>query len=401
MTVADALILTFPRSSSLDVWERLGRLPREAHLLRGLADHYKKVVLVSRNGGSLDAIRAAAGSPQADQIELVSFGEEDPLVGPRASMADRVLARLRDAKSAVVQTYELGDAGIAESLAGQLRRSGLATALVARGGFLPSRVLSYRYGPHSAQAVEAGLQERGICTSAQLVVGGSGPMLDDICWRFGVNPDRTRLVRNFVPADVEPVATTERDADMIFSWGELAISSRYDVVIDAVRALPADMKSKVRLVLAGDGPARPDLEQQAADAEIQAEFLGEIGYEEFVERSLKCAIYVHAAVHNPEPLGVLEAMANGAAVVVADTPGADELIENGVTGVRVPGTADSMTYAIAGMLPDEDWRSMIGQCAAQRVRSRCSIETVLAGLIAAHRDALAETKAQGSQLMAG
>jgi len=40
-------------------------------------------------------------------------------------------------------------------------------------------------------------------------------------------------------------------------------------------------------------------------------------------------------------------------------------------------------------------------CAAQRVRSRCGIESVLAGLIAAHRDAIDELDAQRSLGEAG
>jgi len=321
MRITDALILSVPRSSSIESWQRMGRLDREAHFLRGLARHYGKIVLASRAGGELEALRAAVGPEHGRQIELATMAEHDPMTGERSSLGERVLARIEGAQTALVQTYELGDHGVAESLASQLRHSGVRTALVARGGFLPSRILAYRYGPHSAQAVEAGLQEQGICAAAQLVVGSSAPMLDDLCWRLGINPARTRLVRNFVPITGEPAGIAIRGRRHIFSWGELAISSRYDIVLEAVARMPEPLRSEIRVEIAGDGPERERLVELADTLGVFAEFPGEMPYGEFVDRCRACAVYVHAAVHNPQPLGVLEAMSNGAPVVVTDTPG--------------------------------------------------------------------------------
>lgn len=389
MSIADAFILMLPRGSSLDGWARVGRLGREAHLLRGLSGQYSRTVLVTRGGGDLETLRRAVGPGCAERHELIAL-EGGPVGASAPGDLEAALAsRLGGARTAVVQTSELADAALATGLVGALGSLGIGAALLARGGCVPSRIVAWRHGPHSARAAEAGSDEQRLCEASSMVVGSSTPMLDDLCWRFGIDPGRTRMVRDFVPAEAEPVGAAERDPELVFSWGALEPTSRFETVIEAVGELPEPTRASLTLEIAGEGSQRGRLLALAERLGVRLELPGEIGYEAFLERCRRCAVYAHAAVHNPEPIGVLEAMSCGAPVVAADVPGGDELIENGVTGVRVPGAAAPLSYALAGVLPDADWREMMGQCAAQRVRSRSAVERVVGELSAVHRETLA------------
>ena len=59
------------------------------------------------------------------------------------------------------------------------------------------------------------------------------------------------------------------------------------------------------------------------------------------------------------PKTVIEAMALGAAVVVADAPGLGEVVTHGVTGLRVEAQPGPIADAI-GFLLDEPWREQMG-----------------------------------------
>ena len=392
MTIADALILTVPRSTGFAGWVRVGRLAREAHLLRELAPGYGRTVLVTRggepNGNDLGLLRDAVGPEHAGSFELIALGGPDGSDGTPAGLESALASRLGGARTAVVQTIELDDAGLALGIGGALGRLGVESALVARGGCVPSRIMAWRHGPHSAEAVGSGDEERRLCAQASVVVGATEAMLDDLTWRFEIDPDTTRLVRTFVPDGPEPAGTSARDPDLLFSWGPLEVSSRHDAVVEAAGRLPERMRSSVRLEIAGEGPERERLADLAAARGVRLSLPGEVGYDAFVERCLRCAVYVHAALYNPEPIGVLDAMSLGAPVIAAESPGAGGLIENGVSGIRVPGSVDSLGYALEGVLPDADWREMLGACAAQRVRSRSAVGKVAAELLSAHVDAL-------------
>ena len=106
------------------------------------------------------------------------------------------------------------------------------------------------------------------------------------------------------------------------------------------------------LAIAGDGPLRDSLHQQAAELGIAAR-VHWLGWQAEPAQVYRAAdIFVCPSRH--EPLGnvILEAWAQGVPVVSSRSQGARELIEDGVDGVLAP-IADAP--ALAGVL-----RAVIG-----------------------------------------
>jgi hypothetical protein len=103
----------------------------------------------------------------------------------------------------------------------------------------------------------------------------------------------------------------------------------------------------------------------------------------------RASLYVHASALEGHPKSVIEAMACGTPCIVADSPGLGSLVENGVTGIRVPGESETFAYALAGVLSDMSWRNQLGACAAERARKLYGIDHVIKLEREAHEAAIA------------
>jgi glycosyltransferase involved in cell wall biosynthesis len=69
-----------------------------------------------------------------------------------------------------------------------------------------------------------------------------------------------------------------------------------------------------------------------------------------------------------QPLAVLEAMAAGVPVVVADQGGVATMVEHERTGLLAPVTEEGMAHAVARLLADRDLAARLSTTAAAEVR---------------------------------
>lgn len=95
---------------------------------------------------------------------------------------------------------------------------------------------------------------------------------------------------------------------------------------------------------------------------------------------LHCAldVFVSASLSEAFGLATVEAMAAGTAVVSTDTEGAQEIIEDGKSGLLVPiGAVQTMADAIGGLLADRQRRDELAENARDHVRRRFSLERMV------------------------
>ncbi len=391
-SIADALILTMPAGRSLAQWHARGTLDRERAMLEVFKDHYPRIIIVT-HGGPEDLLAAQAlrrdGEEWLDIIptDADTADRTDPLT------LDRVRSSLSTTGvptegSVVLQTMQLDDGGLASRIAPGLKRAGYTVAVVARGGYLPSRVHAAERGPHTQQALGAGDTERRIARLASVIIGPTHGMLDDLSWRHGIDPARTRMIPNFILEPGEPLPAQERDPATLLTCSALVPRKRIDRLVRMMVDLPDDMKGEVKLDVIGEGPLRMELTALAEELDVRVEFLGFRPHDEVRERMRKCTAFVLASSFETHPRPLIEAMANGAPAVVAQSPGLAEHVENGVTGVIVPGNPESFSYALAGVLPDADWRDMLGSTASQKIRVQCDLTRVMHKTTQAHISAL-------------
>lgn len=366
---------------SLTEWERTGLLEREWALYSRLAGDYERIVIVSHGDARDEAIAASLSPPplcitNSERLETVAY---------IASLPAR-LAALGPISSAVVKTNQMDDAGAACSITAWLRQERINVALIARGGYLRSQFLAHEFGPGSPQAIAAGLAEQTLIGASNLVVGTTSTMVDDLCWRDGIDANHVRVIPNFVLADHPVIEAEDRVQNLVLYVGQLVPRKRVDALIRAIADLPED--PPIMLEIIGDGPEEANLRALASELKARVVFKPRLPHRQVIERMSKAAVYLHASALEGHPKSVIEAMSTGCACIVADTPGLGCVVENGVTGVRVPGTSETFAYALAGVLEDVSWRQQIGACAAEQVRSRFGLDRIVDLERSAHRAAV-------------
>jgi len=116
-----------------------------------------------------------------------------------------------------------------------------------------------------------------------------------------------------------------------------------------IRAIPLVLReeSKVKFLVAGDGPEREELEKEAKDLRIEdfVQFLGRIPHDAMLNLLSQTDIYVSTSLHDGTSVSLLEALGSGAFPVVTDIPSNREWISDGENGFLVP-TDKERTLAI-------------------------------------------------------
>jgi len=167
------------------------------------------------------------------------------------------------------------------------------------------------------------------------------------------------------------------DAPRVLCLGRLVHNKGFDLVLTAFAAI-IERFPQVRLVIAGDGPARSELEQQTADLGLShvVDFLGWVAPEE-VPGLINTATVVVVPSRKWEamPLVSLEAAFMGRPVVAARDAGLPEVVVDQKTGLLVQkedsvGLAQALTY----LLEHPEVARQMGQTARQRAQEVFSIQ---------------------------
>ncbi|MCC6660612.1 MAG: glycosyltransferase [Phycisphaerales bacterium] len=380
--IGDALILTMTRGVSLADWERLGMLSREWALYDRLSPHYQTIVLVTYGGGG-DREMAGRLSPK---VRVVCNDHATSPEEFEAGAPDRVLDLVADARQAVVKTNQMEGGTLAIGIARRLRAAGVRTGLIARGGYLWSRFVAAEHGAATPLARRVAEQEGALCRAADVVVGTSEQMVGDLEWRYGLPRDSVALIPNYV-ADLPQRGAEGREPLRVLYAGQLVTRKRVDILMQAISQMPEPRRSEVTLHIVGEGPEEANLRKLAAELRINVEFDKRMPHAELAERMSRCAVYAQASALEGHPKTVIEAMATGAPVVVADAPGLGDVVDHCQTGLCTPPNADAFAWAINGLLDDREWREALGTAAANRARLKWGLDTIFMLELDAHRQA--------------
>lgn len=164
-----------------------------------------------------------------------------------------------------------------------------------------------------------------------------------------------------------------RDAPVVLGFGRLVPDKGFDLAIHAFAAVLRRMPT-ARLVLAGEGVARPELERLAASLGIEAavHFTGPVSPAE-VPALINAASLVVVPSRWDEPFGLvaLEAALLARPVIATRVGGLPEVVEHGTTGIVVDreDTA-AMAAAILHLLSDPVSAEQLGSAARRRATER-------------------------------
>jgi len=154
----------------------------------------------------------------------------------------------------------------------------------------------------------------GVVTSVEVI--GNGVDVD----RFRPVETGDFLARHDLPADRPLVGYT----------GRHGYEKNLDRLVEACGGLD------VTLVFGGDGPVREDLEEWAAEADVDVRFLGFLDREELPAFYSSLSVFGFPSPVETQGLGALEAIACGTPVVAVDSGALSDTIEEGTTGYHFP-----------------------------------------------------------------
>jgi glycosyltransferase involved in cell wall biosynthesis len=197
---------------------------------------------------------------------------------------------------------------------------------------------------------------------------------------YRMDPATIGVVHNGAPSAPEEINNESRgkraslrtelgfssDASILLSVGRLHAQKGQAELVSVVAAVHAE-RPDVRLVVAGDGPERERL-NDLVDALGLQETVRLLGHRTDVGPLMDAAdLFVFPSHFEGTPFAMLEAMAHGLPVIAAAFGGAEEILDDGRTGILVPvGCPDALRAAIIGALADAERLARLGAAGRER-----------------------------------
>lgn len=199
---------------------------------------------------------------------------------------------------------------------------------------------------------------------------------------WGIPVERVEVVRNFT--ELHPVVSGPGEFGLYV--GRISSEKGLDVLLKAL-ALAGDPP----FVVLGDGPLLEDLRRLGGDLGLErTEFRGRVTGEEVVDTLGRASFVALPSLWDENaPLAALEAMAAGRPLLVTETGGLPELVEDGEGFSCSPGDAAGMAERIVALTSDPESCMAAGRRARKRAENEFAPAVHLEHLERSYAKALA------------
>ena len=191
------------------------------------------------------------------------------------------------------------------------------------------------------------------------------------------------------------------DGPLVGFAGRLVYEKGVQHIVSALPEL-RDRHPGLRLVIAGDGPYRPELQGEVArlGLERNVHFAGFVGADLPATFAASDTVVV-PSIYEPFGMVALEAAAAGAPLAVSATGGLAEIVEPGVTGMTFPAKDPSaLADAVSGLLADAHAAKRMANQARTMVRTRYGWSSIAAKTAETYRATIANTPENRAQARA-
>lgn len=156
-------------------------------------------------------------------------------------------------------------------------------------------------------------------------------------------------------------------------------------------------RADVHFLMAGSGPLQEHYERVLESQNLADRFTRTVTLQELPDLYRLMSVSVLCSINEGFPNAIMESMAAGTPVVAAAVGGIPELIEDGVTG-RLVASRDPRDFAdaIQWVLDHPEESRAMAERAAQSVRAKFSVETMIAAYRSLYAELLAEFVRKGT-----
>jgi len=189
----------------------------------------------------------------------------------------------------------------------------------------------------------------------------------------------------------------ELDGAVVGDVARLVPQKGLDVLIQAA-PLVLERYPDTRFVVAGDGPARSDLERQITDAGLEDRFVLTGHRTDVPELLASFDIFVLPSRFEGLCYAVIEAQAAGLPIVATPVGGVPENVIDGETGILCEvDDPESLAAAVIALLDRPDERRRLGDAGRRRAHERYARSRMVAETIALYGETASSAAASRSQ----
>jgi glycosyltransferase involved in cell wall biosynthesis len=358
----------------------------------GGSERHLLSLLPALAGAGLDVRMLMAATDEANRFAEAAGARGIPLrvvpAGPHLNPAlVTALAReIRAFRPDIVHTHL-----VHADIHGQLA---MAAGRAVRVSSVHSTPAFYRREPFRTGARLAGRHAGAVIAISDHVRG----FLEDL--RL-VPADRVRVVHYGIDASGWPLEESERrqareqhglhPADVAVGIAARLIPGKgHSLLLEAVAHARRE-NPQLRLLVAGGGPLRVELEREAERiAPGATTFVGFVNdIRAFMNACDVLAFPTQPALGEGFGLAALEAMASGRPVVATDVASLPELVVDGETGFLTdPRSVEELAAALAALAGNGDLRERLGARGQDRARATFSLELMVERTLAVYHEAL-------------
>ncbi len=161
------------------------------------------------------------------------------------------------------------------------------------------------------------------------------------------------------------------DKVKIVFLGRLYPDKGWNFTLDALKLLAKQIDlSKVAIIVAGDGPMRPQIACELSKLKLNFNLLGRVSPEDVPALLINCDFHVTTSEKETRGLTALEAFAAGIPVLAPNSGGIIENIQHGINGLLyAPGDRHDFIEKLQTLIENESWRQEMGDRARNSVRA--------------------------------
>jgi len=326
-------------------------------------NHEVGVLCVKRIGELASQLSPEVGVRCLDKGEGLDFG-----------LPRRLARLLREAQADVVHIHHWGvflEATLGASMAK------VPVILHTAHGKYPS------HGTGATQSIKKALRhwmERRVSRHCKRIVCVSEALLSHTVQEVGLRSELLQTIVNGIDVpEAAPQPPARSGDEFVFAAvGRLAAVKNYPMMLEAF-AQAASESSRMRLLIAGDGPERARVEALIAERKLGSKVLM-LGFVKDVSSVLKRAdAYVISSISEGTPMAVLEGMRAGLPVIATRVGGLPSVIRDHETGLLVPsGDVAAMSRAMLELAGDRAAARKMGEKAYRHVLRNFSLGSMVA-----------------------
>lgn len=235
--------------------------------------------------------------------------------------------------------------------------------------------------------------DRRVATSYRLVLTNSAFVADQVRLLFGISASVCRLG---IPMNgARDSRQTSSDARLeLLTVARLNVEKNVETILKALAALPAAVRTGVRLTVIGTGPELPYLLRLRDRLGLNEHvvFAGYVSDDELARAYGACDAVIYLSLDETFGLVFAEAAARSKPSIGPDHGGPIEFIEDGRTGLLVDALDPaSVARAIIRLAGDPELRREMGRAARRKVEAEYTVDAMVTRYLALVQPLLAKT----------